>query len=60
MPRARDGHVVSIDQSSWEWAKLIRKLRWIGLEKEARRLERALSTLPPEKGGVLAESHGAD
>jgi hypothetical protein len=30
-------------------AKLIRKLRWIGLEDEARRLELAVSTLPPEE-----------
>jgi hypothetical protein len=29
--------------------KLIRKLRWIGLEDEARRLELAVSTLPPEQ-----------
>src|SRR5215472_18513034 len=45
--------VISVTQrSSWEWAKLIRKLRWIGLEDEARRLERAVSTLPPEERGV--------
>jgi hypothetical protein len=28
---------------------LIRKLRWIGMEEEARRLELAVSTLPPEQ-----------
>ena len=39
--------VVSIGHwSSGEWAKLTRKLRWIGLEDEARRLEQAVSTLP--------------
>jgi hypothetical protein len=32
-----------------EWAKLIRKLRWIGLEDEARSLQRAVSTLPAEQ-----------
>jgi hypothetical protein len=36
-------------QSSHGWGKLIRKLRWIGLEDEARRLELAVSTLPPEE-----------
>jgi len=37
-----------------EWAKLIRKLRWIGLEDEARSLERAVSTLPTEKRGSVS------
>jgi hypothetical protein len=36
-----------------EWEKLIRKLRWIGLEDEARRLELAVSTLPPEERGTV-------
>jgi len=31
-----------------DWAKLIRKLRWLGLDEEAERLECAASTLPPE------------
>lgn len=31
-----------------DWARLIVKLRWIGLEEEARRLELAVSTLPSE------------
>jgi hypothetical protein len=34
---------------SQEWARLIRKLRWIGLEAEAERLELALSMLPPDE-----------
>jgi hypothetical protein len=34
---------------SREWGELIRKLRWIGLEDEARNLELAVSTLPPEE-----------
>lgn len=37
-----------------EWSKLIRKLRWIGLEDEARRLETAVSTLPPEERGSVS------
>jgi hypothetical protein len=39
---------------STEWAKLIRKLRWIGLEDEARRLEQALSTLPADERGTVS------
>jgi hypothetical protein len=35
-------------------AKLIRKLRWIGLDDEARRLELAVSTLPPEERGTVS------
>jgi hypothetical protein len=37
-----------------DWARLIRKLRWIGLEEEAARLEFAVSTLPPEKKGSVS------
>jgi len=37
-----------------EMAKLIRKLRWIGLEDEARRLQRVASTLPPEDAGSVS------
>jgi hypothetical protein len=37
-----------------DWARLIRKLRWIGLEDEARRLELAISTLPPEERGTVS------
>ncbi|MGA7487072.1 MAG: hypothetical protein WBW74_09070 [Xanthobacteraceae bacterium] len=41
-------------QPPHEWAKLIRKLRWIGLDDEARRLELAVSTLPPEERGSVS------
>jgi len=37
-----------------EWAKLIRKLRWIGLEDEARSLQRAVNTLPVEERGSVS------
>ncbi|MGA7489450.1 MAG: hypothetical protein WBW74_21205 [Xanthobacteraceae bacterium] len=40
-------------QSPHEWGKLIRKLRWIGLDDEARRLELAVRTLPPEERGSV-------
>jgi hypothetical protein len=41
-------------QSPDGWAKLIRKLRWIGLAEHARRLELAVSTLPPEERGTVS------
>ena len=40
--------------SPHELAQLIRKLRWIGLDDEARRLELAVSTLPPEERGSVS------
>lgn len=46
-PRANDR------TSRGEVAKLIRKLRWIGMEDEARRLQRIASTLPPEEAGSV-------
>jgi hypothetical protein len=39
---------------SHEWAKLIRKLRWIGLDDEARRLELAVRARP----GAIAPVRG--
>jgi hypothetical protein len=45
---------LAVQRAPGEWAKLIRKLRWIGLEDEARSLERALSTLPTEKRGSVS------
>jgi hypothetical protein len=50
-----DDNVIRIDNNpSCEWARLIRKLRWIGLEDAARRLELAVSTLPPEERGSVS------
>jgi hypothetical protein len=37
-----------------EWAKLIRKLRWIGAEDEARSLQLAVSMLPAEERGSVS------
>jgi hypothetical protein len=46
---------MTVADHSREWLRLIRKLRWIGLEEEARRLELAISTVPSEqRGSVLA------
>jgi hypothetical protein len=59
---SQQNYVTSMgDRPASEWAKLIRKLRWIGMEEEARRLEHAVSTLPPdERGSVSAEPSSTD
>jgi len=43
-----DEHVASAQRVvPQDWARLIRKLRWVGLIEEARRLEAAVSTIAP-------------
>jgi hypothetical protein len=61
MQQVRDDPAIAVHgKSPQEWAKLLRKLRWIGMEGEARRLELALSTLPPEDRAVVTEPPGTD
>jgi len=48
-----DKGIITPEQAD-DLAKLIRKLRWIGLEEEARRLEIAARSLPPEKRGTVS------
>jgi hypothetical protein len=44
-----------------EVVKLIRKLRWIGLESEAKELQHVLEGLPPaRRGSVVAAPHSTD
>jgi hypothetical protein len=44
-----------------EWCRLIRKLRWIGLDREADRLIFALKSLPPdERSSVIAGPRNTD
>ena len=50
-----DSGVMSLPQSSGELLKLIHKLRWIGLEEEAHRLECAARSLAPEERGTVLE-----
>jgi hypothetical protein len=46
---------------SAEVIKLIRKLRWIGLESEAKELQDVLSGLPsPHRGSLVAGPHSTD
>jgi hypothetical protein len=39
-------HHPQLNQQADEWAKLIRKLRWIGMEDDAHHLQLAMSNLP--------------
>jgi hypothetical protein len=47
------------EPSSNEWANLICKLRWIGLEDEALRLEHAVSTYPQTNGARSRQDRSA-
>jgi hypothetical protein len=55
MKEAQDTQPHVLDQQSpREWVTLIRKLRWIGLEDEAQRLQLAVSTLPSDQRGSVS------
>jgi hypothetical protein len=54
MDQARADNVIFMPKQQDDWSKLIRKLRWIGMEDEARRLELAVRSLPPEERGTVA------
>ena len=56
-PRPVFDKVIPIGRgSSCEWATLISKLRRVGLESQARRLQMAVNMLPPEeRWGLPAE-----
>jgi hypothetical protein len=50
MTQAHGPNVIAFDpQQASDWSKLMRKLQWIGLEEEARRLALAVSALPAEE-----------
>ena len=49
------------ERQSDEVIKLIRKLRWIGLETEANELQGLLEGLPsPHRGSLVAGPHNTD
>jgi hypothetical protein len=50
---------MSARQQANEFIKLIRKLRWMGMEEEAERVETALAGISPA-GSVLAAPHDTD
>ena len=47
-------NVIAMPPQSNDWSKLIRKLRWIGMEEEALRLQRAVLSLPFEERGTIS------
>jgi hypothetical protein len=40
-------HHPQLNRQAYEWATLIRKLRWIGMEDDAHQLQLAMCGLPP-------------
>jgi hypothetical protein len=61
VPAAGIDHAAVANADTDQCTKLIRKLRWIGLDEEANRLERALRVLEPEqRGAVCADPHSTD
>ena len=54
MEQTRADSVIVMPQQPNDWSKLIRKLRWIGMEEEAQRLQLALRSLPPDKRGTVS------
>jgi hypothetical protein len=62
MPQMREDKVVFLSHHpSREWATLIRRLRGIGLDDAARRLELAASTFPADRrDNVPAEQSRTD
>jgi hypothetical protein len=53
--------VTAEDRQPDQVVKLIRKLRWIGLESEAKELAHALEGLPaPRRGSLVAGPHSTD
>jgi hypothetical protein len=50
---ATDEIVSQVQPLPRDWARLIQKLRWIGLDDEAARLEWAVSNLPLEQRCAL-------
>jgi len=54
MEQAHDMQSVSVEGPPQDWAKLIRKLRWISMEDDACRLQVAVCRLPPDQRGTVS------
>jgi hypothetical protein len=50
----RAENINAVSQRPSDLTKLICKLRWIGMEEEAHRLELAVRTLPPGQRGTVS------
>jgi hypothetical protein len=48
-------HLAMTENLMTDLTKLIRKLRWIGLEDQARQLEVAIAKFPPLAGADMAD-----
>ena len=60
MEPGRGANPAPVDQAlPRDYEQLIRKLRWIGLEEEAKRLESAVCTLPPEERAACPSARSA-
>jgi hypothetical protein len=65
-PRHSDDMAFHEQRLPHDWARLILKLRWIGLEDETKRLESAVATLRPEdkvrnfvgRSALIRATHG--
>lgn len=55
METAQNVTNVSPNVQPQEWVKLIRKLRWIGMEEEASRLQAVVCTLAPSERGTVSD-----
>jgi hypothetical protein len=53
MDRTHVDHAIATADHPHDLWKLVRKLRWIGLEDEARRLQLAMSSVSGEPGGTI-------
>ena len=53
-------NVIAMPPQSNDWSTLIRKLRWIGMEEEALRLQRAVRSLPLEERGTVSAGPFSD
>ena len=61
MEKLSGGEAIPAHQQPQDVAKLIRKLRWIGMDEEAHRLQAAVASLPAdERGAVAAEPSSTD
>jgi hypothetical protein len=53
-------NVIAMPPQPNDWSKLIRKLRWIGMEEETLRLQRAVRSLPLEERGTVSAGPFSD
>jgi hypothetical protein len=59
--RIPEDHLDTSTVLSGELVKMVRKLRWIGMDEEPRRLQIALNALPPgQRESVLAGPPSTD